>query len=351
MKICFVLPKFTRQSIGGYKMVFEYANRFQDAGNQVVILFLNEDALKKFRLPVALKKVLANMITQIEPKWFALNKKIKKYSSLQKNCIRKIGDCDIVFATGVTTSEIVKKEFENAKKFYFIQGYENWTKSDEYVVSTYNYGFKNIVISDWLKKIVDGSCSEKSILIKNPVDTSIYVRERLQTERKEHTIGLLYHTMERKGVQYALKAIYLLKERYKDLTVEMFGMFPKPDNLPDWIHYQRGASQTDTVKVYNTVQVFLCASVEEGYGLTGIEAMACGACLVSTAYQGVLEYAENNYNSLLSDVKDVDALVNNVSKLFEDEKERCRISDNGVRTAKEFSWDEAMYKMYELFNA
>ena len=26
--ICFVLPKFTRQPIGGYKIVFEYANRF-----------------------------------------------------------------------------------------------------------------------------------------------------------------------------------------------------------------------------------------------------------------------------------------------------------------------------------
>ena len=122
----------------------------------------------------------------------------------------------------------------------------------------------------------------------------------------------------------------------------MFGMFPKPDDLPEWIHYKRGASQQETIDIYNKVQVFLCASIEEGYGLTGLEAMACGACLVSTSYKGVLEYAENGYNALLSPVKDVDALVDNISKLFDDENERLILSENGLNSVKSFSWDSAL---------
>ena len=342
MKICFVLPKFTRQPIGGYKMVFEYANRFAIQGHKVNILFINDDALKQFKLPKFIRNILATYITSVEPKWFPLNESISKISSTQANFIEKVEDSDVVFATGIQTAEIVKENFNNARKFYLIQGYENWGVSEEYLWNTYRYGFKNIVVSSWLKKIVDEKSGVESILLKNPIDVELYKKKVNQNDRRAHTIGLLYHTEPIKGVRYALEAIYKLKEKYSDLEVEMFGMFPKPDDLPEWIHYKRGASQQETIDIYNKVQVFLCASIEEGYGLTGLEAMACGACLVSTSYKGVLEYAENGYNALLSPVKDVDALVDNISKLFDDENERLILSENGLNSVKSFSWDSAL---------
>ena len=45
MKICFILPQTLRKPIGGYKIIYEYANRLVDEGHKVVILFLNERAL------------------------------------------------------------------------------------------------------------------------------------------------------------------------------------------------------------------------------------------------------------------------------------------------------------------
>jgi glycosyltransferase involved in cell wall biosynthesis len=348
MRICFVLPKFTRQPIGGYKIVFEYANRLQKLGNQVVILFLNEDALKQFPLPSKLRVWIANYITNIEPKWFSLDKKIIKLSSLQKKYEEKLNDIDVCFATGIQTVEVVRKNFLNVQKFYFIQGYENWYYTDEYVKQTYNYGFKNIVISNWLKEIVDRYSNTPSYILKNPIDIEIYKMMNPQERRTDHTIGLLYHTEPYKGVGYAMEAIRRIKSQYPDLQVYMFGMFPKPRNLPAWIHYKQGAKQEDTVEIYNKVQVFLCASIEEGYGLTGLEAMACGACLVSTAYRGVSEYAKDNYNALLSPVKDIDALVANVLYLFDNPSERKRISDNGIESVKDYSWEKAINSLCKM---
>lgn len=339
MKICFVLPKFTRQPIGGYKIVFEYANRLQQRGHDIAILFLNEDALKQFHVPGFVRTMAANYITSVEPKWFPLSEKIRKISSLEKNFMASIENSDAVFATGIQTVEFVRSHFESAKKLYLIQGYENWGVTEEYLHSTYRCGFVNIAVSNWLKEIVDRYADTETILLKNPIDTEIYQCSAAQNERKEHTIGLLYHTEKIKGVEYALDAIKKLKARYPDLTVKMFGMFPQSENLPEWIDYKRGATQNETVEIYNQVQVFLCASVEEGYGLTGLEAMACGACLVSTAYKGVLEYARNGYNALLSPVKDVDALVANVSKAFEHPKIREELVKNGVESVKEYSWE------------
>lgn len=350
MKVCFVLPKFTRQPIGGYKIVFEYANRLQQLGYELNIVFINDEALSQYRIPQSIKKIVANLITYIEPRWFPLDSKIKKISNLDNHFLEKIGDIDACVATGIQTVEFVQNNFGNAQKLYLIQGYENWEVTEEYLWSTYGCGFKNIVVSNWLKKIVDQHALEPSVLIKNPIDTSIYKCKVAHNERKKHTIGLLYHTAEIKGVKYALQALKQLRLLYDDLEVYMFGMFPEPENLPSWFYYKRGASQQETVEIYNKVQIFLCATIEEGYGLTGLEAMACGACLVSTAYKGVKEYAIDNYNALLSPIKDVNALVKNVELLFENEEKMERLSQNGVESVKKFSWDIAMNKWVDLLD-
>jgi glycosyltransferase involved in cell wall biosynthesis len=350
MEVCFVLPGFSRTPIGGYKMVYEYANRLQKRGYRVTILSLNKSKMKQFHLPEFARKLAVNAVNKQQPEWFQLDKRIKKISGEEKNFIDKVGNVDVVFATGIQTVEVVKENFNKAKKFYLIQGYENWGVSEEYLHNTYNYGFCNITVSTWLKEIVDKYSLRPSILLKNPIDTKIYRPVNDQKHRKSHSIGLLYHTDEIKGVKYALEAIFKLKEKYEDLTVEMFGMFSRPENLPEWIHYKKSATQNETVEIYNKVQVFLCGTIEEGYGLTGVEAMACGACLVSTSYKGVLEYAQDGYNALLSPVKDVAGLVSNTSFLFNNTEKRVEISHNGIESVKKYSWDEAINKMCNCFS-
>lgn len=347
MKICFVLPKFTRQPIGGYKIIFEYANRLVENGEKVNILFINDGALQRFKIPDFLKKIIISFVTQIEPRWFNLDKRIKKVSNLDRNYLKEMEDLDVCFATGVQTVDEVKFKINSKKKLYFIQGYENWQVDKTYLHETYHY-FTNIVVSTWLKKKVEPFSQGNVYLIKNPIDIKQYKCYIPQDGRKCHTIGLLYHKEKIKGLKYSLEAVKKVHDVYPDTLVYMFGMFPKPKDLPEWIHYTRGASQSETIEIYNRVQVFLCGSIEEGYGLTGLEAMACGACLVSTNYSGVREYAINGYNSLLSPIKDSKALADNILFLFENKSERSRISNNGIKTVKEFSWESALEKLNKL---
>lgn len=349
MKICFVLPKFTRQPIGGYKIIFEYANRLVENGEKVYILFLNDDALKRFKIPNFLKKRIINIVTRIEPRWFNLDKRIKKLSNMDRNYLEEIVDSDVCFATGIQTVNEVKFNINSQKKMYFIQGYENWLVDESYLHDTYRY-FTNIVVSSWLKEKVEKYSQRDVFLIKNPIDISQYKCLIHQNDRKPHTIGLLYHEEKIKGLKYSLEAVEIVHDIYPDTLVYMFGMFPKPKNLPKWIHYKRGASQSETIEIYNQVQVFLCGSIEEGYGLTGLEAMACGACLVSTNYLGVREYAIDGYNSLLSPIKDSNALADNILFLFENEEERFKLSENGIKTVKNFSWETAIEKLNKLLH-
>lgn len=93
MKVCFVLPKFSRKPIGGFKIVFEYANRLSQKGHKVAILFLNECAFDAWNIPIMVKKKLSSFLTKIEPRWFKLDSSIKKISGTGANLQKKNQRC------------------------------------------------------------------------------------------------------------------------------------------------------------------------------------------------------------------------------------------------------------------
>lgn len=329
-------------------MVFEYANHLVERGDKVQILYLNINAWKKFHLPEVLRRKLVTAANRFSPSWFSLDKRIETLSYYDSKLDDKTKDTDVFVVTAVTTVFDSIKRFKNGKFVYFIQDYENWEISDEYVQNTYKLGMINIVISKWLKDIVDKYSQSPSVLIKDPIDLNVYKITIPVNERKPYAIGLLYHTMEHKGLKYSIAAIKKLKKKYQDLEVYMFGVPDRPKNFPSWIHYTKKATQEQTVEIYNKVSVWLCATIDEGYGLTGLEAMACGDVLVSTAYTGVLEYASDEENALLSPVKDVDALVKNVERVIEDSRLRNKLIENAQNSVKDYSWDIAVDKIREV---
>lgn len=95
----------------------------------------------------------------------------------------------------------------------------------------------------------------------------------------------------------------------------------------------------------------MCSSVAEAFGLTGAEAMACGAAYVSSDYGGVHEYATDGRNVLLSPPKDIDGLVSHVSYLFEHPEERIRLAENGYNDIQAFSWEKALDKFEKVLQS
>ena len=92
----------------------------------------------------------------------------------------------------------------------------------------------------------------------------------------------------------------------------------------------------------------MCSSIEEGFGLPGLEAMACGCALVSTEYKGVREYAIDGKNSLLSKIRNPQDMAENIKKIFDDEELRMKIVKNGIETAKERSLELAGEKFEKV---
>src|SRR5699024_275093 len=342
-KIFFVLPGYSRRPIGGYKIIYQYANKLAEDGYNVNIVYLEYNRFPKG----SLKWLVLKHWTQTGPNWLKLNRKIKKYTVKSSLSTIQCNKDDVVIASSVETVEPTKKLFADINdKFYFVQDLEDWNVSRNYLISTYNMGFVNVAISKWLKEFVDKHSNKKTIYLRNPIDIKKYRVINPITDRDPYTIGMLYHKASYKGSDCTLDTIKQLKSKYPQLKLIMFGTREEPKNLPSWIKYYKNASQSTTIDIYNSIGIFVCGTIKEGFGLTGLEAMACGATLVSTDYLGAREYALNGVNSILSPVTDYKKLSENIILIIDNPSLRLRLAKAGVETAADFSWDVA-YKRFK----
>ena len=76
--------------VGGYKIVYEYANYLADQGNSVSIFFNSDRGRNSKGLPKILVYLLRYLICKREPKWFNLSPKVRKINvySLRKKHLR-----------------------------------------------------------------------------------------------------------------------------------------------------------------------------------------------------------------------------------------------------------------------
>lgn len=85
--------------------------------------------------------------------------------------------------------------------------------------------------------------------------------------------------------------------------------------------------------------VFINPALTEPFGLTLIEAAACGAPLVATEDGGPIDIIGNCENGLLVDPLDTDAIAESLLGLLRDDKLWQRYSENGIRgVSRHYSW-------------
>jgi len=97
------------------------------------------------------------------------------------------------------------------------------------------------------------------------------------------------------------------------------------------------------IELYQTAWVFCLPSRYEGFGIPYIEAMACGTPVVASPNSGVKDVLENGkYGVITSD----EYLGNTIIQLLRNKQIRDRYISEGLRRAKQFSWDEVI-KTYE----
>jgi glycosyltransferase involved in cell wall biosynthesis len=98
---------------------------------------------------------------------------------------------------------------------------------------------------------------------------------------------------------------------------------------------------------YRLARAFVFPSLYEGFGLPPLEAMACGAPVVTSNVSSLPEVAGGA--ALLVDPHDTDAIADGIRRAVNDETLRADLSARGLARAREFSWPQSVAKIHQIY--
>lgn len=113
-------------------------------------------------------------------------------------------------------------------------------------------------------------------------------------------------------------------------------------------HFFGYVSEEDKISLLSKAHVCVNTSMKEGWGITNIEANACGTAIISSNVPGLRDSVNNNHSGLLYEYGDTDQLAEQISSLLSDEDKLYRLSHGAVEWAARFSWDKSAEQMEEF---
>ncbi|MEM2261526.1 MAG: glycosyltransferase family 4 protein [Ignisphaera sp.] len=204
--------------------------------------------------------------------------------------------------------------------------------------------------------------NNKIIVIPNGVDTSFFkpFPEELKREIRasykvpEDRICILYiGRMERhKGQLEIIKLWFTIDERLrKRLHIFLVGrgqlenkilMMSRKHNIP--LTHLKYVPDGELVKIYNMADIYVSLSSVEGFGLSVLEAMACGLPIVAWNTGAISQLI--NGNGFLTRVGDIQGVKKFIELLIYDDKLRRTLSLESRRRSMIFDWKTIIRKYY-----
>lgn len=351
IKINIILPALPKKPVGGFKVLFEYANKMAEDSNDVWIYYPKRLKPEKIRKGVFYKFVFEiskhiKFKNHFAESWFKLNKKVQEkfIYTLQEKYIR---DSDVTIATSWETAEWIGNYSEKkGKKLYLIQDFETWSGSKERIIQTWKLPMQKIVIANWLKIMVN-EVGEECIIIRNGLDHSTFGIDGSIENRNPLKVSMLYHKLEWKGSDIGIEALKIVKKTIPNLEADLFSASKKNNSIPHWIDFHE--KPKNLRKLYNNSSIFISPSLSEGWGLPRAEAMQCGCATIITNVNGHNDYGIKDEDYLMVNPKDSEELANSIIKLINNNKLRYNISTSGNNLVQKFTWENSYQQLKNTF--
>jgi len=247
-------------------------------------------------------------------------------------------------------SEILTEEYKKFNIKYEISQKAITQELKEYDIADYISIPSKFVKNTFLQKRID---EKKLILIPYGVNLFNFFPK----EKKDNIFRFIYvGTLSiRKGVWYTLKAFDDLNLPNAELI--MVGLidsdflfileeFKSNKNIKFIQHIE----QNKLVNYYNISDVFVISSVEDGFAMVILQSLACGIPVICTENSGGSELILNGVNGYIVPIRDLNALKNKMTLLYENKKIYNILKTSILKQRKDLSWDNYGDKLVGKYN-
>jgi glycosyltransferase involved in cell wall biosynthesis len=269
-------------------------------------------------------------------------------------------DADVLLATAWQSAPVVAAAPpRSGEKFYLVQHYESlYHGHPARVDATYRLPLRKIVISTWLRDVMREKFDADAEVLVTPVDPRLFHRVPAvagagrvpaAADGGPPRVLMLHHDYAWKGVADGMEAVARVRGRGVDLVLVGFGMKAPRRPLP-YDEFHENPPPETLARLYSGCQIYLCPSWDEGLGMPPMEAMACGAALVTYDNGGCRDYARAGATALVARRRDVDDLAAKLERLVADVALRRRIARAGQDlVTRAFDSDAAVDRLERLF--
>ncbi len=240
----------------------------------------------------------------------------------------------------------------------FMQGYEPCFDNGE-IYSWAELACKNsqniLAISQFLKEKCIKNFNKEADVITNSINTDLLYNVNKQ-EKEKKQITLVFRDSFPKGdfiLNEILKQLTLLKNYNFEINVIYMKktMFPINNSNNININFYKGPlNRKEVSNILFKTDIFVDASLMEGFGLMALEAMAAGAVPVISQSFGVDEYAIDNENCfLIKEVNNAERYIEKIELLLQDNEKIKKMSKKAQEKSIEFDIDKNVNKYIEYF--
>ncbi|MEE9555100.1 MAG: glycosyltransferase family 4 protein [candidate division Zixibacteria bacterium] len=112
-------------------------------------------------------------------------------------------------------------------------------------------------------------------------------------------------------------------------------------NLKDMVEFKGFIPEVEKVSYLRRAHLSVYPSLKEGWGLSNIEANACGTAVLAARVPGLRDSVDEGRSGLLFEYGNIDDYSEKAVKILQDDDYRRGLEMGGLRWAAQFSWDKA----------
>ena len=176
----------------------------------------------------------------------------------------------------------------------------------------------------------------------------------IEAFKRTHNLGpfFLYVGSARphKNMRRVLQAFRHVKTRFAQMELVLIGVEPSAlSGSLQGVHTFPNVPEAELVRWYNAAEALVFPSLNEGFGLPALEAMACGTPVIGSNIGAVTEVTGSA--GLLVNPWDTEALAHTMQQLVSNHALRHHLRRLGLQRAKAFTWTSAAEKTLQIYRA
>lgn len=191
------------------------------------------------------------------------------------------------------------------------------------------------------------------------IDTSIFYNKETRDE-DNITIGIVKSLEKIYGIDYLIRAFSNLLNRYENIKLEIVGDGTQEESLRnlaielgvrDKVNFKGRLNSNQVAEFYNKINIAVFPSISESFGVSVLEAQACGVPVIVSDIKAFRETTLIGESSLLCEIKDVKSIELALEKLIIDGKIRRRMGKIGSEFVRSnFEENNEFEKIEKIYN-